>query len=158
MLKKKKEEQKEETKKQAGEMEGGNVVISQQQFQTMIRGVEEALGRLDELDKKGNRTDGAQIIAAKQAYATPPENLCEYTIMSLRMVDPFSLADACHSILSPDVQSGAVSLSEIRRRSIYKHLRSVKGYLLDRCTKLAEQQEVSKTEGANEPWEVGKDQ
>lgn len=121
--------------------------VTQQQFQTVLRGVEEALGRLEEIEKKGNSSDGAQVIAAKQAFATPPENLSEFTIMSLRMVDPFSLADACHSILSPEVQSGSVSLSEIRRRSIYKHLRSVKGYLLDKCTKLAEQQEVNKGEG-----------
>lgn len=144
-------------KKPDGKDTEEQVGITQQQFQTLIRGVEEALERVEELEKKGSRSDGAQVIAARQAYATPPENLSEYTIMSLRMVDPFSLADACHSILSPEVQSGEVSLSEIRRRSIYKHLRSVKGYLLDRCTKLAEQQEVNKMEGVGEPWEVGKE-
>ena len=132
-----------------------NVSVSQQDLQTLIKGVGEALERVEELERKSERSDGAQVIAAIQAYATPPEHLSEFTFMSLRMVEPFSLADACHSILSPGVQSGKVSLSEVRRFSIYRHLRSVKGYLLDRCTKLAEQQEVNKGETLGEPWEVG---
>ena len=147
-----KEDQDKGTKDSEKLEDGDSAVIKQ--IQLLARGVEEALGRLGELEK-GNRSDGAQVIAAKQAYATPPENLSEYTIMSLRMVDPFSLADACHSILSPDVQSGVVSLSEIRRRSIYKHLRSVKGYLLDRCTKLAEHQEENKDQAPYEDAHLG---
>jgi hypothetical protein len=144
-----------ETIKTKGAQEEPDEAVMRE-IKLLARGVEEALGRLGELEGQLNRSDGAQVIAAKQAYATPPENLSEYTIMSLRMVDPFSLADACHSILSPDVQYGAVSLSEIRRRSIYKHLRSVKGYLLDRCTKLAEQQEVNKLEPDYEKADLGK--
>ena len=72
------------------------------------------------------------------------------------MVDPFSLADTCAAILDPLVLSGKVSLGQVRRLSIYKHVRSVKGNLLEKCSKLAERQEEGKAEGSFEEADLGR--
>ena len=126
-----------------------------QQIQLLARGVEEALGRLGELEKD-NRSDGAQVIAAKLVYDTPRERLGEFTRMSLRMVEPLSLAATCAAILSPAVQTGKVTLGEIRRIKIFELLRSVGGdNLLNKGAKLAEQQEVNKDQAPYEDAHLG---
>jgi len=43
-------------------------------------------------------------------------------------------------ILDPDVQSGRVTLGQIRRDSTYRHLRSVRGWLINKGAELAQEQ------------------
>jgi hypothetical protein len=104
--------------------------------------------RFEELEKKTDGSNQATVIAAKMVYDTPPSHKRRFTRISLRMVDPFSLADACHAVLDDDVQKGRVSLGQIRRESIYDHLNSVQGQLRDKATELALQQEQNKAETA----------
>jgi len=113
--------------------------------------------RFEEMEKKQEGAGQAQVIAAKMVYDTPREQKRRFTRISLRMVDPFSLADACHAILDEDVQKGKTSLGQIRRESIYDHLNSVQGQLRDKASELAMQQEQNKAEGmAFEEANMGK--
>jgi len=113
-----------------------------QDFQQEVR------DRFEELEKKRDGSNQANVIAAKMVYDTPMNQKRRFTRISLRMVDPFSLADACHAVLDGDVQSGETSLGQIRRESIYDHLNSVQGQLRDKATELALQQEQNRAEGA----------
>jgi hypothetical protein len=122
-----------------------------QEFQKEVR------DRFEELEKKRDGTNQANVIAAKMVYDTPTNQKRRFTRISLRMVDPFSLADACHAILDDDVQKGIMSLGQIRRESIYDHLNSVQGELRNKATELALQQEQNKAEGnAFEEASMGK--
>lgn len=112
--------------------------------------------RLDEIEKKGSSPNEAQVIAAKCVYMPTNQQLSEMTNISLRMVNPLSLADACASVLDDDVQDGLITLGQIRRLAIYRLLRSVKGNLLEKGAKLAEQQEVNRVEGSFEEADLGK--
>lgn len=107
----------------------------------------EARDRFEELEKKKDGSNQANVIAAKMVYDTPTNQKRRFTRISLRMVDPFSLADACHAVLDQDVQKGIMSLGQIRRESIYDHLNSVQGELRNKATELALQQEQNKAEG-----------
>jgi len=109
---------------------------------------QEVRDRFEELEKKKDGSNQANVIAAKMVYDTPMNQKRRFTRISLRMVDPFSLADACHAVLEDDVQKGKVSLGQIRRESIYDHLNSVQGELRNKATELALQQEQSRIEGA----------
>jgi len=118
---------------------------------------QEVRDRFEELEKKRDGSNQANVIAAKMVYDTPMNQKRRFTRISLRMVDPFSLADACHAVLDDDVQKGKVSLGQIRRESIYDHLNSVQGQLRDKATELALQQEQSRAEGvAFEEANMGK--
>lgn len=104
--------------------------------------------RFEDLERKKDGSNQANVIAAKMVYDTPMNQKRRFTRISLRMVDPFSLADACHAVLEDDIQKGRVSLGQVRRESIYDHLNSVQGQLRDKATELALQQEQNKAEGA----------
>jgi hypothetical protein len=131
-----------------------NQIVKTQEEHTKAQG--EFRERLDDVEKKGGVSNEAQVLVAKLVYNTPRELLPAFTSISLRMVDPFSLADTCAAILTDKVQSGEVSLPEVRRASIYLHLKSVKGLLVNKGAELALQQEVNKPEGLGEPLEIGK--
>jgi hypothetical protein len=103
--------------------------------------------RFEELEKKESVTGQAQLIAAKMVYDTPVKSKRAFTAISLRMVDPFSLADTCAAVLTEEVQSGRMSLGQVRRESIYDHLKSVGARLLLKGADLAMQQEQNKAEG-----------
>lgn len=149
MLKKK-----EEVKKPGGEFSNngqlGEVVAA---LQRVAEQQQEFGERLDELDRKSSAAGEAQLLVAKRVFDTDRKHLPEMTVISLRMVNPFSLADACASILDDDVQEGRVTLGQIRRESIYRHLRSVKGNLLQKGSELAMQQEAQKAE-EGPGWDV----
>lgn len=122
-----------------------------QEFQKEVR------DRFEDLEKKRDGLNQANVIAAKMVYDTPINQKRRFTRISLRMVDPFSLADACHAVLDEDVQNGTMSLGQIRRESIYDHLNSVQGELRNKATELALQQEQNKAEGnAFEEANMGK--
>jgi hypothetical protein len=143
----------EETKGNGNLTEEGIAAILSEQLGSFKQEVRDRLG---ELEKKDG-SNPAQVIAATQVYKTPREEKRRFTRISLRMVDPFSLADACHAVLNDDVQKGRTSLGEIRRESIYDHLNSVQGQLRDKAAELALQQEQNRAEGtAFEEANMGK--
>lgn len=107
---------------------------------------QETRERFEELEKKESAAGQAALIAAKMVYDTPIKSKRAFTAISLRMVDPFSLADTCAAVLTPEVQSGQMSLGQIRRESIYDHLKSVGARLLLKGADLAMQQEQNKSE------------
>lgn len=152
MLKKKEKKEEIEQKAPDGSGDGQVMVLLTQIAKTQGEQNE----RLEELEKKGGVSGEAQLFAAKMVYDTPDRLLPAYTVLSIRMIDPFSLADTCGAILSDRVQKEGVSLAAIRRGSVYLHLKSQKGLLLNKGADLALQQESNKSEEMGEPLEIGK--
>lgn len=133
MLKPKKEEPQEET-------QGGSNGGSSEQLRALSSLIQEVSERLEDMESKKDLTGEARLLIAQRVFDTDRVHLPEMTILPLRTVRPYSLADMSASILNPDVQSGKVSLGQIRRESIYRHLRSVQGTLLDKGYNLAMEQ------------------
>jgi len=150
----KKKEKKEELEQKPPDSSGNGQVMALLNQIAKTQG--EQNERLEELEKKGGASAEAQLFVAKMVYDTPRRQLPAYTAISIRMVDPFSLADTCGAILSDRVQKEGVSLAGIRRESVYLHLKSVKALLLNKGADLALQQEVNKPEDFGEPLDVGK--
>lgn len=121
--------------------------IIAEQMKPMQEFQKEARERFEDLEKNKNAAGQAQLLLAKMVFDTPVRNKRAFTAISLRMVDPFSLADTCAAVLTEEVQSGKMSLGQIRRESIYDHLKSVGARLLLKGAELAMQQEQSKIEG-----------
>jgi hypothetical protein len=133
MLKPKKEEPQEEP--QAGSNGG-----SSEQLRALTGLIQEMSERLEDMESKKDLTGEARLLIATRVFDTDRVHLPEMTVLPLRTVRPYSLADMSASILHPDVQSGKVSLGQVRRESIYRHLRSVGGGLLDKGFNLAMEQ------------------
>jgi len=149
----KKESQKEKKSTRRVSDNGHGIEEIKEAVQAILHNQVEDRERIEELERGRDGSKQAQVIAANMIYNTPREQKRGFTVISLRMVDPFSLADTCAAILSDDVQHGKVSLGQIRRESIYDYLRSVKGKLLDRGADLAMRQEESRVE-EGQGWEV----
>ena len=100
----------------------------------------ESLERLEELETKKDLGGEARLLIAHRVFDTDRSHLREMTILPIRAVRAYSLADMSASILDPEVQCGKVTLGQVRRESVYRHLRSVKGNLLEKGTQLAMEQ------------------
>lgn len=123
-----------------------------------VKDIQQQLEYLHEKQDKKDSTGEAKLFMAQQVYNTPREKLGEFSRISLRMVDPFSLADAAHSILDEDVQIGLVSLGQKRRESLLRYMRSVgTNNLLEKGTTHAlEQTRSEEIEGEGEEARLGK--
>ena len=108
--------------------------------EVLLAALNEITERLEDLETKKDLGGEAKLIVANKVYATPRENLPEFTILPLRSVRPYSLADMSARILDPDVQTGKLSLGQVRRDSTYRHNRSVRGWLLGQGADLAKEQ------------------
>jgi len=108
--------------------------------QVLLAALQEITERLEDLETKKDAGGQARLIVANRVYATERENLPEFTLLPLRSVRPYSIADMSARILDPDVQSGRVTLGQIRRDSTYRHLRSVRGWLINKGAELAQEQ------------------
>lgn len=120
-----------------GDMPGGQLAEALKALTAMQQDVRD---RLDELESKKDLGGEARLLIATRVFDTDREHLPEMTNIPLRAVKPYSLADMSARILDPDVQCGKVTLGQIRRESVYRHLRSVRGNLLDKGTQLAMEQ------------------
>jgi|GEM_PF-5293707 len=109
-------------------------------LQSLAASQQETMERLEELETKKDTGAEARLLIAQRVYATQRENLPEFTLLPLRSVRPYSLADMSARILDPDVQCGRVTLGQIRRESTYRHLRSVRGWLIAKGAELAQEQ------------------
>lgn len=113
--------------------------------------------RLDYIESKKDASQQARLEIIQRLYNTDNEHLPELTRISLRMVDPLSLADTAAAILSPAVQSGEITLGQIRRVSMYRHLRSVKGDFIEKAAQISlEQVRTSEEEAAGDEAALGK--
>jgi hypothetical protein len=121
-------------KKQAGNGDNPN------EREVLLAALQEITERLEDLETKKDSGAEARLLIAQRVYATERENLPEFTLLPLRSVRPYSLADMSARILDPDVQSGRVTLGQVRRESTYRHLRSVKGWLINKGAELATEQ------------------
>ena len=133
----------------------GNGAMSAEDLAAALKALvamqQEVAERLEDLESKKDLGGEAKLLIATRVFDTDREHLPEMTNIPLRAVKPYSLADMSARILDPDVQCGRVTLGQIRRESVYRHLRSVKGNLLDKGTQLAmeetKQAEVEDIEG-----------
>ncbi len=112
--------------------------------------------RLDDIEEKRDASGVARLLITERLYNTDRKHLPELTRISLRMVDPLSLADTAAAVLDEDVQEGKTSLGQKRQESIYRHLRSVGGKLLNDASELAKEQTRTAEVEAAEQWEAGK--
>jgi hypothetical protein len=114
----------------------------------------EAADVIQEMRDVAEKRDGAgqaTLFIAKSMLDTDRKHLPEMTRLYLRSVRPCSLADMSSSVFDPYVQAGIVTLGQIRRDSVYRHMRSVGGDLLNKAAELAmEQLRVSDNQ---EPFE-----
>ena len=120
-----------------GTMSGDQLAEALKALTAMQQEVSE---RLEELESKKDLGGEAKLLIATRVFDTDRNHLPEMTNIPLRAVKPYSLADMSARILDPDVQCGKVTLGQIRRESVYRHLRSVKGNLLEKGTQLAMEQ------------------
>lgn len=112
--------------------------------------------QLNEVEKGQAKHEDAATVVTKSVYTPDREHLPEFTIITARMVDPFALADACAAFARDDVRSGKVSIGQVRQESIYRHLRSMKGKLLEKGADHALQMEQNRSEASTStPWAVG---
>ena len=112
--------------------------------------------RLEELEHKKDLGGEAKLLIAQRVFDTDRKHLPEMTVLPIRAVRSYSLADMSASVLDPDVQCGLVTLGQIRRESIYRHLRSVRGNLLEKGHLQAMEQAKQAEMEATEEWETGK--
>jgi hypothetical protein len=126
-------------KKDNGQGEMADLVAT---IQALAKGQQNLLDRIEDMESKRGADGRAKLFMAQMVYDTDRRHLPEMTSIPLRAVRPYSLADMSAAILDPEVQCGTVTLGQIRRESIYRHLRSVKGNLLE---KGAEQVKVETT-------------
>jgi len=124
-------------KEDNGNMSGDQLADALKALMALQQEVSE---RLEELESKKDLGGEARLLIATRVFDTDREHLPEMTNIPLRAVKPYSLADMSARILDPDVQCGKVTLGQIRRESVYRHLRSVRGNLLDKGTQLAMEQ------------------
>ena len=117
---------------------------------------QEVVERLEDLESKKDLGGEAKLLIATRVFDTDRVHLPEMTNIPLRAVKPYSLADMSASILNPDVQCGRVTLGQIRRESVYRHLRSVRGNLLDKGTQLAMEQTKQAEMEESEKFELGR--
>ena len=116
---------------------------------------QEVAERLEDLESKKDLGGEAKLLIATRVFDTDREHLPEMTNIPLRAVKPYSLADMSARILDPDVQCGRVTLGQIRRESVYRHLRSVRGNLLDKGTELAMEQTKQAEMEESDKMELG---
>ena len=124
-------------KKDNGSLSGEELAVA---IKALAASQQETLERLEELETKKDLGGEAKLLIAKRVFDTDRVHLPEMTILPIRAVRSYSLADMSAAILNPDVQCGKVTLGQVRRESVYRHLRSVKGYLLDKGSDLAVEQ------------------
>lgn len=124
----------------------------------VVKDLQQQVEYLHDKQERKDSTGEAKLFMAQQTYNTPREKLAEFSRISLRMVDPFGLADTAHSIFDPDVQAGEVSLGQKRRESILRHMRSVgTNNLLEKATTHAlEQTRSEEMEEGGEDARLGK--
>lgn len=111
----------------------------------------ELADRVEELEHRKDSTGQAQLFIAQRVFDTDPKHLPEMTKLAVRSVRTYSLADMSASILDPLVQCGLVTLNQVRRESVYRHMRSVGGDLLNKGAELAMEQ--MRSQEAQEPYE-----
>ena len=130
----------------------GNGAMSAEELADALKALaamqQEVAERLEDLETKKDLGGEAKLLIATRVFDTDRAHLPEMTNIPLRAVKPYSLADMSARVLDPDVQCGRVTLGQIRRESVYRHLRSVRGNLLDKGTQLAMEQ--TKQDGLEE--------
>ena len=124
-------------------------------LQQMAKNQADIEDHIQEIERNQEESHDPSYIVAKNVYDTDRKHLPEYTVITPRMVDPMALSDTCAAMLNPLVLSGQVSLGEIRQESIYRHLRSLRGNLLEKASQHALSQEQNKAEDSVKPWNVG---
>lgn len=102
-----------------------------------------------ELGKNQDWAGKAKLVVSEAAYTPTRKQLPEYTVLSYRTVDPFSIAMVCAAVLSDDVRTNKTSLGEVYMESVERLLRSVKGKTLELAAQHAREQEVAKPEAAD---------
>ena len=101
-----------------------------------------------EMKKDQDWAGKAKLIVSEAAYTPTRKQLPEYTVLSYRTVDPFSIAMVCAAVLSDDVRTNKLSLGEVYMESVERLLRSVKGITLNLAAQHAREQEVARPEEA----------
>jgi len=125
-------------------------------LQALAKSQQETSDRLEELEHKKDAGGEAKLFIAQRVFDTDRAHLSEMTVIPLRSVSPYSLADMSASVLDPAIQCGQVTLGQIRRESVYRHLRSVRGNLLEKGHQQALEQAKQAEVEATEEWETGK--
>jgi len=124
--------------------------------EALIKAITDLGQRIEDLEtKKG--TDAARLYIADRVFNTDRSHLRELTVIPLRAVRCLDNADTVGSVLDPEVQAGVLTLGQVWRESHYRHMRSVKGNLLEKGKDLAmEQARSSETEDLGEQSTLGK--
>ena len=103
--------------------------------------------RLTDIEDK-SASHQAKLLIASLAYDTPRERMAELTRIPLTLVDPLVTDTLLDSLLSPDVQSGELSIGEVERNVYYQLMRSVGGEHLKKARETAEEEKTEEREGA----------
>lgn len=122
---------------------GGNHQTSAEVLEiveSLRKSVADIVEQVNDLAEKKDGSGQTQLFIARSMLDTERKHLPEMTRLYLRSVRPCSLADMASSVFDPSVQAGIVTLGQVRRESVYRHMRSVGGDLLNKTSELAMEQ------------------
>jgi len=106
--------------------------------------------RFEDLEHKTDSSGAAKLFIAGRMFDTDLEHLPEMANNPLRTIRPLADAATASAILDDDVQDGKKSLGDVWRESYYRHMRGLKGNLLEKAKDLA-MEEARTTE--KEPYD-----
>ena len=108
--------------------------------------------RFTDIERKTSEaSDKAALYIAQRMFDPSREHLAEMSNNPLRTIRPMADANTAGSILDPRVQRGELSLPQVWLESYYRHMRGLRGNLIEKAKELA-LEEVRREKG-EEPYE-----
>jgi len=109
--------------------------------------------RFTDMERKAESSDKAALYIAQRMFDPAREQLAEMSNNPLRTIRPMADANTAGSILDPKVQRGELSPAQIWLESYYRHMRGLRGNLIEKAKELA-LEEVRRERG-EEPYDQG---
>jgi len=135
------------------ESKNGSIEALLEGFESFKKDVND---RFDELENKRDASGEAKLFIADRMFNTDTKHLPEMTNNPLRTIRPLADAATAAAILDDDVQAGLKSLGEVWRDSYYRHMRGLRGNLLEKAKDLAMEEARSVEKEIGEEWTTGK--
>jgi len=132
-----------EDKKRKTSSDDGDIVAA---IREMRQEMDERLTDIEDNSAKHQ----AKLLIASLAYDTPRQRMAELTRIPLTVVDPLVTDTMLDSLLSPEVQSGELSIGDVERNVYYQLMRSVGGEHLRKARETAEEEKAEEKAGASE--------
>jgi len=120
------------------ESKNGSIeALLEQQIEAFNNFARDVNQRFEDMERKQDSSGAAKLLIANRMFDTDSEHLPEMSNNPLRTIRPLADAATAAAILDDDVQSGKKSLGCVWRDSYYRHMRGLRGNLLEKAKDLA---------------------